>query len=330
MACFNLAKDGPMSRVIVGDAGGTNVRFGIAESEADGLVIHSFQKFVGANYDSFYDALAHYVEITKFPLSETAAVFALAGPVDDGTVSLTNRDWTVSSDELMRRFGMLSVDLFNDFAAMARAVPELNRSTFDTIKNGVAQPDAPIIVAGPGTGFGVATLLHNKKGWRVLSGEGGYTAYAPVTPIECALAAHLRSIYGFVSTELICAGIGFTSVHKALCEIMDIKYVPTHASDAATLAAAGNDLFRELCAIRARGTMSAVGDLVLINGAKGGVVLAGGVSEHIATYLKSPDALSRFTDRGLKSDYMAHVPVQLMKDPIAPLIGAAALHLKDM
>lgn len=317
-----------MNRVIVGDAGGTNVRFGVAESGPNGLVIRDYHKFASTGFDTFYDALAHYAEITELKLSDMAAVFALAGPVDKGDVRLTNRDWTVSSDKIVRRFGMSSVDLINDFVAMARAVPELEASAFERIKNGDAQPDAPIIVAGPGTGFGVATLLLGQiNGWRVLNGEGGHTAYAPVTPIECALAERLRSTFGYVSTELVCAGIGFTPVHKALCEIMAVLYVPTQAHEIVALAAAGDDLFRELCDIRARGTMSAVGDLVLINGAHGGVVLAGGISEHLAPYLKSPDALARFEQRGPQAAYMTRVPIHLMHDPVAPLIGAAAHRL---
>lgn len=76
--------------------------------------------------------------------------------------------------------------------------------------------------------------------------------------------------------------------------------------------------------------MSAVGDLVVINDARGGVVLASGVSEHLAGYFKSPDALARFQQRGPKSEYMAQIPVHLMRDPVAPLIGAGALYLKDL
>lgn len=320
-----------MNRVIVGDAGGTNVRFGVAEDGPDGVVISNFQKFAGADFGSFYDALAHYAEVTGLTLSGMAAVFALAGPVDQGYVRLTNRDWTVSRDEIIRRFGFASVDMVNDFAAMARAVPELEQSTFELIKDGTARPSAPIIVAGPGTGFGVAILLPGTAtGWRVISGEGGHTAYTPMTPLECALADRLRSEFGFVSTERVCAGIGLTPVHKALCEIMDIKYVPTRAANVTALAAAGDALFSELCDIRARGTMSAVGDLVVINDARGGVVLTGGVSEHLATYFRSPDAIARFEQRGPKSEYMAQIQVHLMRDPVAPLIGAGALHLKDV
>ena len=61
-----------MKRVLVGDVGGTNVRFGIGEPTETGIVIRDFQKFPGADVDNFYQALAHYAEVTQQDLSEIA------------------------------------------------------------------------------------------------------------------------------------------------------------------------------------------------------------------------------------------------------------------
>ena len=317
------------NRVLVGDVGGTNVRFGVAEDSASGITIHDFLKMPGDDFGGFEDALEQYLEETDVRAS-LPAVFALAGPPVDGIVKLTNRDWHVSEQDLIKRFGHPSVHLANDFTAMARAVPELDRSHFELIKPGITRPGAPIVVAGPGTGFGVATLLplYGNR-WRVMSGEGGFMTYAPRTDIEIKLTAYLSRKYDFVYNELVCAGVGLDDVHEGLCEIFGKPYEPKSPSDMLELAAAGDDLFRELCYIRARGTMSAVGDLVLANGARGGVVLAGGVSERLAVYLKSPDAMARFAERGRNSAFVAECPIHLMHDPVAPLIGAAALYLKD-
>ena len=82
-------------------------------------------------------------------------------------------------------------------------------------------------------------------------------------------------------------------------------------------------MFRSLIEVRSGGD-GAVGDLALINGALGGVVLAGGVTERIVDFLKTPEAFARFADRGPMSGYLRNCPVRLLHDPVAPLIGAAA------
>jgi glucokinase len=139
----------------------------------------------------------------------------------------------------------------------------------------------------------------------------------------------LREKHGFVSNELVCAGIGLDPIHRALCEIFDRPYKIVPPGNMLELAAIGDEMFLELCHIRARATMGAVGDLVLANGAFGGAVLAGGVSERLATYLKAQDCLDRFLANGARASFLTDVPIHLMHDPMAPLIGAAALSLKD-
>ena len=76
-------------------------------------------------------------------------------------------------------------------------------------------------------------------------------------------------------------------------------------------------------------TMTALGDLVLANGALAGAVLAGGVSERLASYLTAESALERFYERGRNSRFIANCPIWLLTEATAPLIGAGAIHLKD-
>lgn len=315
--------------VLVGDVGGTNVRFARADLAGDSIKVSGFAKLRGDDFCCFERALEKYCAETE-TCTGGAAVFALAGPLRDGKVHLTNRDWTVSKADLKGEFTLADVHLINDFAAMARAVPELGTKTMQVIKTGQADPKRPIIVAGPGTGLGVATLFPDPKGrWNVISGEGGHLAFAPRNDLEIELLKALQAERGYVSNELVCSGMGLPAVHRALCAIHGIEYVETPPADMLSAADRGNTFFLELCRLRARAVMSAVGDLALANGALGGVVLAGGVTERLLPYLLENDAQQRFTERGPMSGYLATCPIHLMTDPAAPLIGAAALYLKD-
>lgn len=71
--------------------------------------------------------------------------------------------------------------------------------------------------------------------------------------------------------------------------------------------------------------MGAIGDLALAGGARGGVVLAGGVSVRMIDFYMQPNAMNQFLNRGVRSDYIKEIPVRLLKSPLASLIGSAAL-----
>lgn len=315
--------------VLVGDVGGTNVRFARADLAGERIQVSGFAKLRGDDFCCFERALQRYYDETD-DSHTNAAVFALAGPLQNGEVSLTNRDWTVSRSKLMDEFTLSDVHLMNDFAAMARAVPELGRENMQLVKPGTMELDRPIIVAGPGTGLGVATLFPGRFGyWKVISGEGGHLSFAPRNDLEIELLKTLQAQYGYVSNELVCSGMGLPAVHRALCQIHGTEYVETPPADMLHAAEQGDAFFLELCRLRARAVMNAVGDLALANGGLGGVVLAGGVTERLLPYLLEDDAQQRFTERGPMSRYLADCPIHLMTDPAAPLIGAAALYLKD-
>lgn len=311
--------------VLVGDIGGTNARFALASRKGGQLRIEHFEKLAGDNFDSFDAVLQKYLDRTG--VSVAAACFALAGPVENQQVTLTNRGWHVSASALKTGFGFQEVCLINDFHAMARSVPEFAFETFDCVFPGTPQPGAPVLVAGPGTGFGVATLLTERLGgWRVISGEGGHMAYAPRTDVEHELARLLTRDHGYVSNELVASGSGLDEVYSAFCEMFGRERVALSPEEMRQRADAGDELFRTLIEVRALAVMGAAGDLVLANGALGGVVLAGGVSERISDFLKTAEARQRFVARGPMSQYLEDCPVWLMREATAPLIGAAAYY----
>ncbi len=314
------------SSILVGDVGGTSVRFALAHRGAEGISIEDFVKLPGDDFKDFEDAVAAYVD--RLGARPAEALFALAGPVKDDVVRLTNRNWApISARELEARLGFHQAHLVNDFAAMARAVPELPAADFETILPGRAAFDAPVLVTGPGTGFGVATLLPDPRcGWKVITGEGGHAAFAPRSDRECELAAILRAEHNYVSTELVVSGQGLPAVQKAMSTLHGVAYTPMSPADVFAGAASGDPVCREICEMRADATLGAVGDLALINGTLGGVVLTGGVAQRLHDYLKRPSASDRFRERGPQTAYLADVGVRLITTEMAPLIGAAALH----
>jgi len=314
-------------RILVADIGGTNARFGIAERVDQGKwTIENFIKFQGDDYPTFKGVLKAYLE----PLGDSQpkhAIFSVAGPVADGKVKLTNRDWSLDAEDLAETFAFERALIVNDFAAMTRCVPELEQDDFLHVKDGTAQADAPVLVAGPGTGFGVGYLVPVKKGgWQVITTEGGHQAYAPQTDRELELLKNLREKFGFVSLEKVSSGSGMDDVHEAICKRHGVPYKLLSPAVIMEKAKRGDAVSLELCEIRASATMGAMGDMALSGGARGGVVLAGGVSERMIEFLRADDAMSRFLNRGKRSDYMEDIPIRLLVNSRAALYGAAALY----
>ncbi len=314
--------------VLVGDVGGTNCRFALAARTPEGVRLENVRKLKNDDFMRFSEALTAYLD--EIEARPSRALFALAGPpASDGSIKLSNRDWpTVHASELMRVSGLGDVRLVNDFAAMARAIPEMPAAAFETVREGRPVRQAPLIVTGPGTGFGVASLIPlSAGGYHVLTGEGGHSAYAAHTVREAELAERMNGEYGYVSTEMIVSGAWLQPVFDHLCDMHGTARRQFSAAEILSRAEAGDPVCEEVCTLRARAIMGAVGDLVLINGGLGGAVLTGGVAERMIGWLRAPKALERFTSRGSHSRYMQSVPVSVLTDSTAALIGAGALLL---
>lgn len=317
--------------VLVGDIGGTNARFAIAKRDLAGQIqISNVVILLGDEYPSFNAALLEY--LARIGADRPCqALLAGAGPVQGDKIALVNRNWVIDRAEIEAECDFKRVRVVNDYSAMARAIPEMPDDSFRSLHKGQA-PDTrmPILVAGPGTGLGIATLLpKGEAGWDVLPGEGGYAAYAPRTQREWNLAEELRRTHGFVSNELVLAGIGLEAVHRALCRIDGIAWVAKQPSEIMALAKAGDPICKDICNIRSAATLDALGDAALINGTLGGVVITGGVAVRIADWLAAPASLARFQERGHKRDYMTNIPIRLLLSGEAALIGAAALHFEQ-
>ncbi|MBC6411546.1 MAG: glucokinase, partial [Hyphomonadaceae bacterium] len=259
--------------ILVGDVGGTNVRFGLAHrDEAEHLAIEAFSGWPGNDFPTLRGAIGHYLE--RSDVAPTAISLAVAGPVADGMARLTNRDWSISVSDLDGFDGIDNVALFNDFEAMARSVPEMSAQDFKLVHDGQSIPDEPILVAGPGTGFGVSFIIPDGDTWRVMNTEGGHQAYSPRSPVECEILDILHQDYDFVSLEMISSGSGLDLVHRAVSRRHGVPYEHMSPAELRKCADDGNPVCVEVCDIRAAATMGAIGDLVLSGGARGGVVLA--------------------------------------------------------
>lgn len=310
---------------LIGDVGGTNCRLALTAARPGAHpAISDVRTYPTDDYPTFEEAVAAYLR-DEDGVAVGAAVIAVAGPVTDGVVQMTNHPWRISEQALAAALGGARCRVINDFEALAHALPALTSADVEPM----GAPRAPatpgtMAVMGAGTGFGTAALVRDGAGQAVLVGEGGHSAFAPADDLEVEIWRRLTHDYGgYVQVEHLLSGPGLLNIHRALSDIEGRALVfqtpdaithAAHAGDAAALAVA--DLFAKVFG-------AAAGNIALVYGARGGVFLAGGVSQRLLSHRNAAAFRARFEAKGAFSDYLAAIPTQLITHPQPGLLGAA-------
>ncbi len=315
--------------LLVGDVGGTNARFAIAHMTDGVPTLDHHESFPASQYPTFLEGVAAFIDGCE--VKPTGGVIAVAGPVEDGAIDLTNSPWAVSETELAT-LGLNPVRLINDFEALAWGASVVPADSLELLGGPTeGDPHATIAVLGPGTGFGVSALVRDARGGEMaMPSEGGHACFPPGDPVEDEILRILRRRYDRVSIERLICGPGLLNMHRALAEIDGRE---THIDDPAEItktamedpnSPCGATLAR-FCAIL--GAVS--GDIALTTGARGGVYIAGGIAPRILPFLKASPFRQRFERKGRFKDYMADIPTWVITHKHAALLGAAKVAFAD-
>ena len=309
--------------LLVGDVGGTNARFALARMVEGRPVLEHHDSFPAERHPTFLKGVAAFIAACE--VKPTRGVIAVAGPVTDGAIDLTNSPWRVSEAEL-QTLGLNPVRLINDFEALAWGAPAVPDDML-ALLGGPAEgePNTAIAVLGPGTGFGVSALARDARGHEIaMPSEGGHACFAPGDAVEDDILRILRRRYDRVSIERLICGPGLLNLHRALAEIDGRE---STIDDPAQITAealenpnspCGATLAR-FCAILG----AVAGDIALTTGARGGIYIAGGIAPRILPFLKASPFRERFERKGRFQDYMAAIPTKVILHKHAALLGAA-------
>ena len=316
-----------VTATIGADVGGTYARLGWAVRQAgQPLAIHDFHVYTCADYPGLAAILRDYAaRLGSDPSIPPVghATIAIAGLLDGDRLLNTNLAWPVSLADTRRDTGLDTLQLINDFAAVAQAIFHAAPGSRHRLSAHVEEASpGPAVVLGPGTGLGVALRLQDD----VLPSEAGHIALAAGNALEMDVLRLLQQRHEHVDSELILSGPGLVTLYACLCEREG--RAPEWATPAEVVAAAsGSSDALAVASIRAFcGWLgSYAGDLALAFGARS-VHLTGGITDHIARWLHEGDFMRRFLAKGKLSPMLQQVPVWRIEHGQLGVLGALAWH----
>jgi glucokinase len=303
---------------LVGDIGGTNARFALAEP---GGYPSNVRKLPKAQYPGIIEAVEDYLSGTSMV---EEAVLAVAGPVVGDEVAFTNSAWRFSIDDVRKRLGLRRLVVINDLLAHALSVPALSPDEIGSLKSGTRDARQPAVVIGPGTGLGIAFLLNNAGTLVGFPSEGGHASFAPIDRIQAEILSHLQRQYGHVPVERLLSGPGLLAIAATLAR-MNGQTIDVHdPGDVSARAAAGQcPICREATRIFSSILGSTAGNLAVTFLTGGGVFITGGLCRGLRPLLDLEAITQAFIAKGRLQKYLQDVPINQILRHHAALLGAA-------
>jgi glucokinase len=237
-----------METFLSGDVGGTNTRLQLFQLSVDspslkggvesgkiapGLLLCQ-EQYQNCNYAAFNDILGAFLKLSKVENPPLTACLAIAGPVQDNQVSLTNRDWLIDGESIEKSFAIRRVLLINDFLGQGYGLLTLDEDSECVALQGAKKVrGGPIACIGAGTGLGECFLtshvVHAPGGkkeeheYQCFPSEGGHAEFSPRNDLEYGLLKHLKKKHknegsqNRISMERVVAGSGIPDVYEYLC-----------------------------------------------------------------------------------------------------------------
>jgi len=314
--------------LLAGDVGGTKTLLGLFSAAIGRPVLVKAEAFATLEAPGLGGIVSRFLGPLQ-PVSIEAACFGVAGPVTGQRATLTNVPWAVEAVDIAEAFSIPSVTLLNDLHAMAYAVPVLSSDELLSLQQGRALPGGNAALIAAGTGLGEA-LLHWVDGRFVPSPtEGGHADYGPRTPAELGLLQQLTSAYGRAEWENVVSGPGLVNIHRFThphgCSACDPSIDPQHAPSIISRAALEHRCPQcgEALAMFVAAYGAEAGNLALHCLSTAGVYVGGGIAPKILPALQTPAFLDAFRSKGPMTSLLEAMPVSVILNEEAGLLGAA-------
>jgi glucokinase len=316
--------------LLAGDVGGTKTFMGLFAHGAerpDAVDVRAYRTLDFPDLGALTKQFLRDADVT--PSEIEAASFGVAGPVNGTRASLTNIPWVVDVDAVRGDLAIPHAHLLNDLEALAWSVPVLSDAEIVVLRDGHPDPSGNAALIAAGTGLGIA-LLPNIAGRLVpRASEGGHADFAARNSDEQILHDALAREFGRTDIERVVSGPGLANIHRFLCAHQCETLTPLPAADdlPAAISRAALEAGCPACIrtlevfVSAYG--AAAGNLALTVLATGGLYLGGGIAPRILPALRWPIFLEAFLAKAPMDVLISRIPVKVIVNARAGLLGAA-------
>ena len=223
--------------------------------------------------------------------------------------------------------------LVNDLVATALSIPVLAEDDLYSLTTHQSHIGHPRALMSPGTGLGMSLIPHINGRYRPQPSEGGHVDFGPKNDEHVHLYKFLRKRFGHVSYERLVSGMGLVNIYSWLKE-SGFSREPgwlteqLENSDPAKVISENGLAARDVQCEKALDLFvsimgSAAGNLALAGMATGGLYLGGGIVPQILEKLTEGQFIDSFVDKGRYRGLLKKVPVKVIVNRRAPLLGAA-------
>ena len=324
-------KDTGTSPVIVlaGDIGGTKSDFALFEVKEGKFSILRETIYHSKDWASFTDMVMNFGVSSPKP---DRISFAIAGPVQDGRVKLTNLKWIIDSQELRENTGVEDVFMINDLESIAYGLASLRPEDFITVYQPESRQAGNAAIIAPGTGLGESGLYWDGQAFHPFASEGGHTDFAPRDALDVELYWYLEKKFGHVSWERVVSGIGIPTIFEFL---RDVKHreVPDWLEEkfrqddpAATIGKAATQkcpVCQETLQLFVRYLAIEASNLALKLKSTGGLFIGGGIPPKIWNDALQAVFMGQFFEVGRLRPLLESVPANIIYNEKTALFGAA-------
>jgi glucokinase len=317
--------------ILAGDVGGTKCNLALFSQRNGKLTTVFKQRFASKEFASFDLLVKEFSRQAASHLSSdrvVAAGFGVAGPVIDNHVRATNLPWVVDARTLEKELDVKTIVLMNDLGATGHSIEHLAPQEFTVLNPGKPEPGGTRALLAAGTGLGQSFLVWDGKRYRIAPSEGGHSDFAPHTEQQIELLRFMRRRYPQVSWELILSGRGFRTLHEFLApEVKHPSFEDPDADPAPEITRLGLAKLCPVC-VETLDLWTSIygaeaGNLALKVLALGGVYVAGGIAVKIIEKIKDGKFFSAFQDKWQFEALLRNIPVSVVMNESAPLLGAA-------
>lgn len=318
--------------LLAGDVGGTKTLLGLFTRAPHRPAPAAVASFPTLEYEGLVPMIREF--LAGQPGGEPsieAACFGVAGPIMGDTAWMTNVPWKLDGRAVAVEFGLSHVRLLNDLVSIAHSIAVLHPDELHVLQEGEPNLSGNAALLAAGTGMGQAFLFNDGRRLVPAPSEGGHADFAARTPREWQFVEWLTARHGRAEVEMVVSGIGLTNLYHFTHG--DHPCVPLDTSPAPDLPRIASERARdrscphciETMAIFVTAYGAEAGNLAVRTVATRGLYIGGGIAPKNIPLLEQSRFLDAFMAKGFMTELLRMVPIKVITNPQAGLLGAATV-----